>query len=139
MPPLASSSESALATVVSTACSRRAWSTAGFTWSTSSLANTRSTSRWTTCALACDRCNLFKGPNLSSIDPEANEVVRLFHPRRDRWFDHFQIRGAFIQGFKPTGRATAQLLQFNAKRRVELRSALMAAGDYPGELGSSLR
>jgi len=32
-------------------------------------------------ALACDRCNLYKGPNLTGIDPECNEVVPLFHPR----------------------------------------------------------
>jgi len=34
-------------------------------------------------ALACDRCNLFKGPNLSAIDPATNEIVTLFHPRHD--------------------------------------------------------
>jgi len=36
-------------------------------------------------ALACDRCNLHKGPNLTSIDPETGQVVRLFHPRTDDW------------------------------------------------------
>jgi len=41
-------------------------------------------------ALACDRCNLYKGPNLSSIDPDTNEVVRLFHPRIDDWHEHFE-------------------------------------------------
>ena len=34
-------------------------------------------------ALACDRCNLHKGPNLSGIDPEADATVSLFHPRND--------------------------------------------------------
>ena len=31
--------------------------------------------------LACDRCNLHKGPNLTGIDPETNQIATLFHPR----------------------------------------------------------
>ena len=30
-------------------------------------------------ALACPDCNLRKGPNLTGIDPETGEVVRLYH------------------------------------------------------------
>jgi hypothetical protein len=40
-------------------------------------------------ALACDRCNAHKGPNLTSIDPDTGAVVPLFHPRHDCWDDHF--------------------------------------------------
>ncbi|HXK00748.1 MAG TPA: HNH endonuclease [Verrucomicrobiae bacterium] len=29
-------------------------------------------------ALACHRCNLQKGPNLTGIDPQTAEVARLF-------------------------------------------------------------
>ncbi|SPF47652.1 hypothetical protein SBA4_3740007 [Candidatus Sulfopaludibacter sp. SbA4] len=36
-------------------------------------------------ALACHRCNLCKGPNLTGLDPESGRIVPLFHPRRDRW------------------------------------------------------
>jgi hypothetical protein len=42
-------------------------------------------------ALACDRCNAYKGPNLASIDPESGEIVVLFHPRRDAWSEHFTM------------------------------------------------
>ena len=34
-------------------------------------------------ALACHRCNLCKGTNLTGIDPVTKEIVPLFHPRRD--------------------------------------------------------
>jgi 5-methylcytosine-specific restriction endonuclease McrA len=34
-------------------------------------------------ALACHRCDLRKGPNLTGIDPVIGEMVPLFHPRRD--------------------------------------------------------
>ena len=37
----------------------------------------------TNLAWACDRCNVYKGTNLSSIDLETGQVVELFHPRRD--------------------------------------------------------
>ena len=30
-----------------------------------------------------DRCNLHKGPNLSGVDPDTGQVVRLFDPRDD--------------------------------------------------------
>lgn len=80
-------------------------------------------------ALACDRCNAYKGPNLSSIDPASGAVVELFHPRRDRWIDHFEFDGAEIVGLSPAGRATVKLLMMNAPRRVELRSAWLANGN----------
>jgi hypothetical protein len=31
-------------------------------------------------ALACHRCNLKKGPNLTGVDPETGELAPLFHP-----------------------------------------------------------
>ena len=72
-------------------------------------------------ALACDRCNAFKGPNLSSIDSETRTLVALFTPRADSWSDHFVIRDGQIVGLTPRGRATVRLLNMNAPRRVELR------------------
>ena len=76
-----------------------------------------------TLALACDRCNAYKGPNLTSIDPDSNDIVPLFNPRRDTWGDHFAVRGGRIKGLTPKGRATVRLLNMNAPRRVELREA----------------
>jgi len=35
-------------------------------------------------ALACDRCNAYKGPNLTSIDPDTLTVAALFNPRTGR-------------------------------------------------------
>ena len=81
-------------------------------------------------ALACHRCNLHKGTNLSSVDPVTGEVVPLFHPRRNEWRRHFELQGALIHGLTPTGRATATLLQFNARRRLEFREGLIAEGDF---------
>lgn len=79
----------------------------------------------TNLALACDRCNFHKGPNLSSLDPESGLLVRLFNPRTDSWDEHFMVDDAEIVGLTPTGRATARLLNMNADNRVLLRRSLL--------------
>jgi hypothetical protein len=72
-------------------------------------------------ALACDRCNAYKGPNLVTVDPESGGIVALFHPRRDTWTDHFTVEDGTIVGHTPTGVATARLLNMNDPKRIELR------------------
>jgi hypothetical protein len=79
-------------------------------------------------AWACDRCNAYKGPNLSSVDPYTGSIVELFHPRRDVWPEHFNMRDVEIQGISPSGRATVRLLQMNSRHRVELRRELLDEG-----------
>jgi hypothetical protein len=80
-------------------------------------------------ALACHQCNLHKGTNFSSFDPDTDEVARLYHPRRDRWPDHFRLDGPTIIGITPTGRTTAWLLQMNSDERLEWRRVLLALGE----------
>jgi len=80
--------------------------------------------------LACDRCNLHKGPNLTGIDPESQSVVPLFHPRRDEWSQHFVFHGSRIEGLNAVGRATVRLLQMNSPRRRALREQLIAEGHW---------
>jgi hypothetical protein len=75
-------------------------------------------------ALACDRCNAFKGPNLVTIDAQTGEQVNLFHPRRDVWEQHFAAKGGKVEGLTPIGRATMRLLQMNEPSRVALREEL---------------
>ena len=72
-------------------------------------------------ALSCDRCNAYKGTNLSSIDPDSLEVVSLFNPRKDDWEEHFQITDGYVIGKTACGRAPAKLLNMNATRRAQLR------------------
>jgi hypothetical protein len=74
-------------------------------------------------ALACDRCNGYKGPNLTSVDPDTGAVVPLFHPRNDSRDDHFMSRAGCVFGVTPVGRATVRLLNRSAPRRIELRQA----------------
>jgi hypothetical protein len=75
-------------------------------------------------ACSCHHCNFHKGTNLTGIDPESRQVVLLFHPRRNVWQDHFEPRGALVEGKTDVGRATVRLLKMNAGYRVELRGVL---------------
>jgi len=82
-------------------------------------------------ALACAWCNSHKGPNLAGIDPEGGRLVPLFHPRRDRWEDHFGWRGPIVLGLTPEGRATIHVLDMNDGAIVKIRENLIAGGDFP--------
>lgn len=85
--------------------------------------------------LCCLRCNLKKGPNIASTDPGTGSehyLVPLFHPRKQQWQEHFHLQeDGRIEGVTPEGRATVQLLDFNAEDRVQLRRILMQQGWRP--------
>lgn len=78
-------------------------------------------------ALACNRCNAHKGPNLSSYDPDTDELVLLFNPRIDTWEEHFVMNDCNVFGLTPGGRATVALLSMNDPDRVQLRIELAAS------------
>jgi HNH endonuclease len=80
-------------------------------------------------ALACSWCNAVKGPNLSSIDPDSGELTRLYHPRKDRWEDHFRREGPYILGLTGVGRTTAWLLRFNDTDNLNQRHLLLELGE----------
>ena len=82
-------------------------------------------------ALACPRCNRSKGPNLSGLDARTRRITPLFHPRRDRWADHFRWRGPRLVGLTPTGRVTIQVLNINHPEDLKLRRLLIAEGAFP--------
>jgi len=81
--------------------------------------------------IACERCNLFKGSNLTGIDPQTGELERLFDPRGQAWTEHFELQGSMIVGLTATGRTTVRVLSMNAGNRLQLRATLVAHGLYP--------
>ncbi len=86
-------------------------------------------------ALACQGCNNFKGIKTTGIDPFTNRRVPLYHPRQQRWGDHFAWNDDFTRalGLTPTGRATIHILQLNRGGVMNLRAALHAVGKHPPE------
>lgn len=84
-------------------------------------------------ALACQGCNNHKFTKTAAPDPMTGETVPLFHPRRQRWRDHFAWSEDFtlVVGLTPTGRATVEALHLNRENLVNLRWALHAVGKHP--------
>lgn len=72
-------------------------------------------------ALACHHCNLHKGTNLAGLDPQTQQLPRLFHPRLDDWSEHFENQAGEIIGLTAAGRTTVRLLRINEHGRRELR------------------
>lgn len=82
-------------------------------------------------ALACMRCNRYKGTNVGSFDPLTKALVTLFNPRIHRWTEHFAWEGAIIQPLTPEGRVTVKLLRLNEEHRIAERQACIDAGLLP--------
>ena len=81
--------------------------------------------------LACAQCNANKGPNLSGIDPQSGQLTRLYHPRQDKWAEHFCWRGPTLIGLTAVGRATIDVLKINAPDRVLTRQLAIEVGLFP--------
>ncbi len=82
--------------------------------------------------LACFECNRYKGSDISSIDPQTNELTPLFNPRQQIWANHFILEGSLIVPLTAVGRVTVVLLRLNVEPRVRRREGLIALGKYPG-------
>ncbi len=84
-------------------------------------------------ALACRACNLHKTDRLTGEDDVTHSETRLFHPRQDRWEDHFRVDAetAVIQGLTPVGRATITRLRINAPLQLEARRQWVRLGLFP--------
>ena len=84
-------------------------------------------------ALSCRSCNERKQDVTEAQDPLTEHSVSLFHPRRDRWEDHFAWSDDFrhMVGLTPTGRATITRLQTNHSGVVRQREVLHQLGPHP--------
>lgn len=84
-------------------------------------------------AWACQGRNNHKYRRVSARDPITGEIVALFHPRNQRWSDHFAWNQDFtrILGLTATGRATAEALKLNRPGLINLRRILVAAQEHP--------
>jgi len=84
--------------------------------------------------LACPGCNLHKAGKITATDPATGEDVRLFHPLRQRWPEHFRFKGYQIEGLTAVGRATVAALSLNHSRRHRIREVEGVFGLYPPRL-----
>jgi hypothetical protein len=61
----------------------------------------------------------------------TGELMRLYHPRRDRWRQHFAWAGPMLTGLTPVGRTTIEVLAMNDPDMVAAREALIEEGVFP--------
>ena len=73
--------------------------------------------------LACPACNVRKSDRLVARDELSGEEVPLFHPRQQRWSDHFRVdnESGELEGTTPTGRATVASLDLNHPLQLTAR------------------
>lgn len=83
--------------------------------------------------LACPTCNRYKAKRLTGPDPVSGIDIPLFHPRQQRWLEHFawDESGARLLGITPIGRATLEALHMNRPLLVELRGYWIVLGLHP--------
>ena len=84
-------------------------------------------------AYACSQCNLHKGTNLTGLDPDTGKLTEIFHPRLQKWEQHFRYNGPRLVGLTEVGRTTVYVLDINDADRVEQRE-LMSYDDGPAWL-----
>lgn len=84
-------------------------------------------------ALACYRCNEFKGARVSASDPQTGETVPLFNPCTQEWHRHlaWSEDGVRIHGLTAVGRATVEALRLNNEWLMRARRIWISAGLHP--------
>jgi hypothetical protein len=80
--------------------------------------------------LSCWDCNKAKGSDIASAYPDTGKATFLFHPRHQRWQDHFRLEAARIIPLTPEGRVTEFLLGLNSDERLHERETLIMLGRY---------
>jgi HNH endonuclease len=85
-------------------------------------------------AAACAHCNRLKGDFTTGRDPLTGREVRLFHPRRDIWDEHFAWSSDYLRllPLSEIGGATIARLHMNdpvfRRQRQLLRQATAGGG-----------
>ncbi len=84
-------------------------------------------------AFACSGCNAHKSDRVAAQDPLSGHTTRLFHPRLDRWSEHFMWSSNYLQvvGRTDVGRATITCLKLNRANLQNLRLLLLKDGKHP--------
>ena len=77
-------------------------------------------------AWSCNGCNGHKAAALQGIDQTTGEFVSLFHPRNQKWAEHFTWSDdqLTVVGRTATGRASIERLRLNREPLMEARRLL---------------
>ena len=77
-------------------------------------------------AFSCPVCNYSKGSNVGTYDETMSILIRLFHPRKDNWNEHFELqKTGLIVSKSAIGKATIKILDLNHVESVEERKTMI--------------
>ncbi len=82
-------------------------------------------------ALACVSSSLRKAARETARDPVTGQDVSIYHPRGQRWHEHFRWDGVRLVGTTATGRATVAALALNRALILAIRAEEVAFGRHP--------
>jgi len=84
-------------------------------------------------ALACPMCNSHKSNHILGIDDQGSDDGQLFHPRIDRWEEHFHFDSETfeVRGKTKKGQGTVNRLRMNDALQIEARKHWVDLGHYP--------
>jgi hypothetical protein len=84
-------------------------------------------------ALSCQGCNNYKHVRTEGVDPISKKIFPLYHPRQQRWEDHFVWNDDYslIIGLTATGRVTVEILRLNRDGLLNLRRLLHSVKKHP--------
>ncbi len=82
-------------------------------------------------AYCCPHCNQHKGTDITTFVDTYDNLVPLFNPRKEDWFQHFRMVEGEIVALTEIGKATVKLLQLNNAERLIIREILQEVGALP--------
>jgi len=84
-------------------------------------------------ALACRSCNLRKGSRISGQRVGESQEIPLFHPRQQRWSEHFGVEenSAHLIGLTAVGEITVEYLGMNSPAQLAARQLWIRLGMFP--------
>jgi hypothetical protein len=83
--------------------------------------------------LACPSCNRFKSNHTFVTASEPQQTIRLFHPQRDDWSEHFlwDQDATRLIGLTEIGKSTIEQLRINRPQYVHVRRMWVAMNEHP--------
>lgn len=82
-------------------------------------------------AFSCPDCNAYKGSDIGTFLGTDSVITRLYNPRTDDWFEHFEVFEGAIYARTNIGEATIRILRLNDPDRIIIRQELTLNGLYP--------
>ncbi len=84
-------------------------------------------------AWACFGCNGRKYTKMQGVDPQTQQSVALFHPRQQKWYEHFAWSEDLqvLEGRSSLDRRTIAVLDLNRPSVVNLQRVLVMVGEHP--------